>query len=121
MKRLYEHPDDFEATITILTTEEGGRETPPFNGIRWDFQYKENNPEGEIYMIWPEFIDENNDAIEKGIPLTGTLKARMHIVNQEMKNIVHVPRMQVGTEFYSVEGPKKVAKGVITKLTGLLQ
>jgi len=119
MKRLYEHSGDFEATITIFTKEEGGRQTPPFNGIRWDFHYAESNPEGEMYMIWPEFIDEKGDAIDKGIPLSGTLKARMHIVNEEMKIKVHLPRMHVGTEFYSTEGPKKVAKGVITKITGL--
>lgn len=119
MKRLYKHLDDFEATITIFTKEEGGRETPAFNGIRWDFLYAKNNPEGEMYMIWPEFIDKNGDAIEKDIPLIGTLSARMHIVNQEIKNIVHVSRMHVGTEFYCMEGPKKVGKGVITKITGL--
>jgi len=113
MKRLYEHQEDFEASITIFTEDEGGRTMPPRNGIRWDFVYAENNPPNQAYMIWPEFIDENNDAISENVLLHGTLNARMHIVNQEMKNKVHFPRIKPGTEFFCVEGPQKVAKGVV--------
>lgn len=117
MNKLYDHPGAFEAEITIFTEQEGGRKTPPKNGIRWDLTYAENNPEGRMFMIWPEFIDENGDSIDTGVPLTGKLKARIHIVVKEMMEF-HSGRISVGTKFFSMEGPKKVAKGVVTKVTG---
>lgn len=119
MKRLYEHRDDFEAKIIVLSEADGGRATAPFNGIRWDFLYEGEEPTESLYMIWPEFIDEFGDAIPKDIPLTGTLKARMHILNRELAESVHRNRIKVGTIFFSMEGPKKVARGVVTRITGL--
>ncbi len=118
MIRLYKHKEAFEAEITILTESEGGRRSPPHNGIRWDFTYAENNPENKMYMIWPEFVDDNGDAIDRGVFLEGTLKARMHIVSEKMLPL-HVEKIHVGTEFYCMEGPKRVAHGVVTKVTGL--
>ena len=59
MKRLYQVPDDFEAVIRIYSHEEGGRRTPPFNGIRWDFGYADDPPGSSIYMIMPDFFDEH--------------------------------------------------------------
>src|SRR5690606_15738741 len=50
MDRLYPIPDDFEATIRILTEAEGGRKTSPFNGIRWDFSYVADNTTDQLYM-----------------------------------------------------------------------
>jgi hypothetical protein len=41
--RLYQH-DDFEAIIRIFRPDEGGRQTPAFNGIRWDFAYVDDPP-----------------------------------------------------------------------------
>lgn len=119
MKRLYEHPDDFEAEIAILSELEGGRKTPPLNGIRWDFLYDGDRAEDSLYMIWPEFIDSKGDAIPKDIPLAGTLQARMHILNREAAASIHKKRIQVGTAFFAMEGPHKVAKGVVTRVTGL--
>lgn len=118
MKRLYENQDAFEAEITIFTESEGGRKSPPLNGIRWDMAYEVDEPQGKLYMVWPEFIDESGDAIDSGIPLKGTLKARMHILSEEMVDL-HAKRISVGTIFFSMEGIKKVAKGVVTRVTGL--
>jgi len=119
MKQLYRTPGDFEAKITILTKKEGGRKTPPFNGIRWDLMYPEDEPEDGVYMIWPEFIDAKGDAISQDIPLEGTLNARMHILNQDLAEKLHSSRIKIGSTFYCVEGRKKVATGSVTKLTGL--
>ena len=55
MHRLYPTTDDFEASIRILTQTEGGRRTSPFNGIRWDFSYAEDDCNDQLYMIWPDF------------------------------------------------------------------
>ena len=44
----------------------------------------------------------------------------MHIVAKEMKP-EHRDRIKVGTELYSMEGAHKVAKGIVTRITGLVE
>jgi translation elongation factor EF-Tu-like GTPase len=116
MIRLYNHSETFEAEITILTEAQGGRKSPPHNGIRWDFKYVEDSSNNVIYMIWPEFVDDQGDAIDRDLFLEGTLKARMHVVVEDMLPF-HLSRLSVGTRFYCVEGPHTVAHGVVTKIT----
>jgi len=69
MQRLYPIDDDFEATIRILTESEGGRKTPPFNGIRWDFSYAADNSSDQLYMIWPDFCSATGDSLPTDSPL----------------------------------------------------
>ncbi len=121
-KRLYEVPDDFEARIRILRHDEGGRSKPPYNGIRWDFAYDGDDIEKTgIYMIWPDFIDDNGDSIssEKPLPVDHNLLARMTIVSDEMREEIHKDRITEGIRFYCHEGGKRVAVGHVTKITGL--
>ena len=113
---LYTKEYDFEAKITILTESEGGRSIPPANGIRWDFLYAED-AEGELkplFMIWPEFISDDGLLIPSGIDLCGTYRARMYVVDETMKEKTHNQRIKKGVEFYMVEGPHVVAKGIVT-------
>ena len=63
MARIHKIPDDFEAMIRIFSTAEGGRMSPPFNGIRWDFAYAESQAVGELYMIHPDFYDARGDSL----------------------------------------------------------
>ncbi|MCR9086525.1 MAG: hypothetical protein NXH97_07275 [Rhodobacteraceae bacterium] len=125
MTDLYLTEPDFEVEITILTEEQRGRKTPPHNYIRWDFGYAEDNPhepernlDAEIYMIWPNFLDDDGTPIEKGIPLIGTYKARMHILVKE-KLDYHRKRISVGLKFNCHEGARIVARGVVTKLRAI--
>ena len=113
--------DDFEAVIVIFSTEQGGRLTPACNGIRWDFGYG-NDPAGsEIYMIHPDFFDDHGSSIPSSQPLTVgvELKARMTVGIDEMRARLHRSRIQVGTRFFCHEGSKRVAEGVVTRITGL--
>lgn len=120
MKTLYDHPGHFEAKIRILTTEEGGRERPCYNGIRWDVILAENNTENFTFMIWPDFFDENGDSLEKDIVLEGVLNARMCSLYPEVHfGEGYFDGLKVGSEFFCVEGRTKAAKGVVTKLTGI--
>jgi translation elongation factor EF-Tu-like GTPase len=122
MHRLYKQPDDFEANIRILSTAEGGRVTPPFNGIRWDFGYEGDDAlASTLFMIWPDFIDEAGDSLptDQALPIGVLLRARMTVVVNEMRSDVHRERISVGTQFYCYEGPKRVAAGTVAKLTGL--
>jgi len=120
--RLYKQPDDFEASIRIFSTSEGGRVTPPFNGIRWDFAYAGDDVRTTgLSMIWPDFIDAAGESlpIDHALPIGVPLLARMTVVVDEMRSKLHRQRISVGTEFYCHEGSKRVAFGTVTKLTGL--
>ena len=115
-----DHQHSFEADITILPLGPKTRKTNPFNGIRWDFCLIEDLDERgwahEIYMVWPEFVDESGVSIRAGVPLHGRLRALMHIVDPEMVE-KHRQRLKVGSRFVCTEGPRPVAEGVITSLS----
>jgi hypothetical protein len=121
-ERLYP-TDDFEAQIRIYSPAEGGRWSPAFNGIRWDLAYAEQQPANTLYMIWPDFIDD--DGRSRGddapLPVGGALRARMLIAQDEMRQQVHRGRIAPGVRFYCHEGGKRVAEGVVTRITGLLE
>ena len=122
MPRLYKQPDDFEATIRIFSTDEGGRMTPPFNGIRWDFAYADDDVATDgLYMIWPDFVDDAGDSLsaDQALPIGVALQARMTIVVDEMRSKLHRQHISVGTQFYCHEGSKRVASGTVIRVTGL--
>jgi hypothetical protein len=123
MKRIHKVPDDFEAVIRIFSTLEGGRVTPPFNGIRWDFAYADNQPANELYAIHPDFFDEHGDSLptDKPLPVGVELPARMVVLFDEMREKLHRSRLREGIRFYCHEGPKRVAEGRVTRITGLFE
>jgi translation elongation factor EF-Tu-like GTPase len=113
--------DDFEAVIRILTEAEGGRQTPAFNGIRWDFCYASDNPASGLYMIWPDFFSASGDSLPANVPLPRgiELTARMNIVVDESRVAVHRTRIEPGVEFNCHEGARRVATGRVSRVTGL--
>jgi translation elongation factor EF-Tu-like GTPase len=119
-QRLYP-TDDFEAVIRIYGPAEGGRRIPAFNGIRWDFAYDDAQPDDTLYMIWPDFLAPDASSVPPGQPLPSDtdLPARMTIVVDEMRPILHQKRIAPGTRFFCHEGPRRVAQGVVTRITGL--
>lgn len=121
MKRIHRVPDDFEALIRIFSPAEGGRASPSFNGIRWAFAYAENQPEGEIYDVFPDFFDDNGDSLptDKPLPVGRELPARMVVLFDEMRERLHRARIREGVRFYCQEGRKRVAEGRVTRITGL--
>ncbi len=97
------HKHNFEAEIEIFPLSDSTRSTHPFNGIHWDLRYAADDDlpgdqKFQIYMVWPEFLDDEGNSIPHGVPLEGTYRALMHIVVEEMID-VHRQRMTVGTEF----------------------
>ena len=119
MQRLYDDPGDFEAMIRIYSAGEGGRDTPAYNGIRWDFSYADD-PE-TLYMIWPDFYDEHGDSLptDQPLPVGIDLPARMVVLVKEMRKTVHRLRIREGVAFYCMEGPHRVAEGRVTRITNL--
>jgi hypothetical protein len=121
MYRLYAVSDDFEAVIRVFSETEGGRKTPPFNGIRWDFSYVSDEGSNQLYMIWPDFFSSSGDSLptDSPLPIGIELSARMTVVAEEMREHVHRGRIVPGLEFYCHEGSKRVAIGRVTRITGL--
>ncbi|MEH6420079.1 hypothetical protein [Pseudomonas sp. CGJS7] len=121
MHRPHRVVDDFEAVIRIHTQAEGGRRSPPLNGIRWDFAYADDPVPNRLYMIWPDFFDADGNSLPGDVPLPVDveLRARMTVVVDEMRSEVHQGRIRVGVKFYCQEGPKRVASGVVTRITHL--
>ncbi|MGO1073684.1 hypothetical protein [Lysobacter sp. CA199] len=120
-RRLYQVADDFEAIIRIYTFAEGGRISAPLNGIRWDFGYADDSFADGLYMIWPDFLDESGQSMpcDTPLPIDVELPARMTVVVDEMRREVHRDRIRPGVTFYCHEGPKRVAVGRVTRITGL--
>ena len=114
--------DDFEAVIRIYSTEEGGRVSAACNGIRWDFSYAEDPVGSEIYMIFPDFLDERGESLpnDKPLPVGVELNAKMTVGIDSMRAKVHRSCIREGQRFYCREGAKRVAEGIVTRITGLL-
>jgi hypothetical protein len=118
--RLYAH-DDFEATVRIFTAAEGGRRAPPYNGIRWDFAYADDAPAEWLFMIWPDFFGADGRSLptDQPLPVGVELSARMYVVDDEMRAEMHRGRIAPGVRFYCHEGSRRMAEGVVTRITGL--
>ena len=114
------HRADFRIEYRFRSAEDGGRLTgPPFQAIRCDFSI-DNEPRNCLYMIWPEFEDENRDVImslDKKVPVSGT--ARMWIVNDSMRPI-HYEKIHVGMVCYFVEGNRITADCEVVEILDLL-
>ena len=113
--------EDFEATIRILRIDEGGRVSPPRNGIRWDLCYADDDPRDTLWMVWPDFVDERGGSRpeDEELPVGVNLPAKMFVLIDQMRHQVHRRKARLGVRFYCHEGPKRVAEGVITKITHL--
>ena len=120
IERLYDH-DDFEALVTIFSEAEGGRRTPPHNGIRWDFAYAEDDLADGIYSIWPDFYarEDSQELTKTPLPIGTPLLGRFVILNPELRITIHQLRIKPGIKFYCHEGGRRVARGVVTNVTGL--
>jgi hypothetical protein len=124
IRRLYNHlPDEFEARIRILTFEEGGRFTPAYNGIRWDFRYAQGEYSKQCFMLYPDFYDPDTGHSFGNVPLPANewLYARLYGINPESQNRIHQQMARPGTSFYCCEGATIVAEGTVTRITGLFE
>lgn len=113
-------PPDFIVEYRILT-EEGGRKTLPFQGVRWDFWYDhEENMDNTLFMIWPEFLDESGQVVtQRDGPVQITGKAQMWIINDAMR-LHHQDKIHVGMKANAHEGLRVVAKYLVTEIAGLM-
>jgi hypothetical protein len=125
MHQLYEvrlkHPPDFRVSYRFYDESEGGTKFTPGQGYRSDFWYyheEQPNP-NSIYMIWPEFEDEQGNVItdtEKRVNSVGT--ARMWVIVPKMRQM-HRDRIRVGVKGYFMEGSRRVAECEVIEIIGL--
>lgn len=115
------HPPDFRVKYRFYDESEGGRKTVPGQGYRSDFWYYHElqpNP-NSIYMIWPEFEDEQENVItdtEARVKPIGT--ARMWVIVPKMRKM-HRDRINVGLKGYFMEGSRRVAECEVIEMLGL--
>jgi hypothetical protein len=97
---------DFRVTYRLFTAEEGGRKTPAYQGIRWDFRYEDKAISIGTWMIHPEFLDLKGEVFPiEPLPMLG--QANMFILSRELCNF-HQQYIQPGVRGYFVEGPTRV-------------
>lgn len=113
----------FRAKIEIYPCGPTTRNRPAHNGIRWAFAYADDieqlgDEKAPRSDVWPDFLDETGKSLSREIHLIGDYDAIMHIVASHMVD-VHLQRVEVGTEFYCMEGTRRVAKGRVTQLSTL--
>ncbi len=110
---------DFRVHYKFLSASEGGRLSPPFQHIRSDFLYADDDPVADgIWCIWPEFVSEAGTLIpaDQRVPVEGL--ADMYILNAELR-AMHAKRLQLGTKCFFVEGAKKTAECEVVAIWGL--
>lgn len=98
------YPNDIEAEITFLTTEEGGRKIPAFSGYRPQFYY-----DGHDWDAVQEYLGVSE--VYPGQAVTAELAF--------LSPQCHVGKLYLGKEFLVREGQRVVARGKITKILNL--
>lgn len=106
---------DFEGWIRFLSHQEGGRVTTPRPGYRPDFRYRDQVDESN-WCIWPleYFTSEGDVPPHSHTPLE--CYGRFWILSEELAASYHKGKLEVGVEFYLLEGYRKIAEGTVTKL-----
>jgi hypothetical protein len=112
---------DFEVSYRFLSEFEGGRKTgPPFQHYRCDWTYEGDDiSKTGVYAIWPEFLDSEGNLLTEKAQVSESGKATMWIVVAKMIPQVHGSRIKIGTKGFSMEGARRVAEAVVTRVIGL--
>lgn len=109
---------DFIVQYRFLSSEGGRKIGNPMQGYRSDFLYS-GDKHTKIWMIWPEFLDINNNIIlDKSTRVPTFGKAKMWIIN-EINQELHRERIKIGLKGYFVEGPHKVAECEVIQIVNL--
>lgn len=110
---------DFRVRYCFLTHAEGGRSSLPFQHIRSDFLYAEDDPsEDGIWCIWPEFLSGDGTVLPEGQPVPAEGVADMFVLSAELRS-EHQRRIHVGAKGYFVEGARRTASCEVIEVLGL--
>ena len=110
---------DFRVQYRFLSHAEGGRSSLPFQHIRSDFLYAEDDPsEDGIWCIWPEFLSCDGTVLPEGQPVANEGIADMYVLSAELRP-EHQRRIHVGAKGFFVEGAKRTASCEVIEVLGL--
>ena len=117
---ILNRPCDFRVKYRFFANDEGGRKTgPPAQGYRSDFMYDGDNPKTDcIYMIHPEFMDDNKNVIIDLTVHSWNGIANMWILNPNHIQY-HKDRIKIGIKGFFMEGPTKTAECEVIEIVGL--
>ena len=115
------HPADFEVRYRFFTSGEGGRLSgPSWQHYRCDWAYEsDDTAQDGIFMIWPEFLAEDGSIQPEGSPVPWSGDATMWILIPELRERIHRSRIREGVCGYFMEGSRRVAEAVVTRVLGL--
>lgn len=114
-ERLVNGPH-FRVKYRFYKEQEGGRKFTPYQGYRSDFWYENPNPRNHLFMIYPEFEDENGNVIldnTSPVPSEGT--TIMWILLED-RVPYHKEHLKLNTICYFMEGPNRVAECEVIEL-----
>ena len=115
---MLKRPPDFLAEVSFLAHEQGGRLAQPLQGYRPDIHYDEDPP-GQAWMVWPRFLATDGVELPDGTVIPPKCEANFYIVDDEMRQEVHLGRLRRGTHFNIVEGRRVVASCIVKQLLSL--
>ena len=102
---------DFIVQYRFFSPEEGGRPNGnPVQGYRSDFMYFGDEKIKHQWIIWPEFLDnEDNIILDKSLQVPTSGKAKMWILNEALTEL-HKGRIKIGLKAFFMEGRYKAAE-----------
>ncbi|WP_163398645.1 hypothetical protein [Flavobacterium fluviatile] len=102
---------DFIVQYRFFSPEEGGRPNGnPVQGYRSDFMYSGDEKIRQQWMIWPEFLDdEDNIILDKSLRVPTSGKAKMWILNEALIEL-HKGRIKIGLKAFLWKVIKKAAE-----------
>lgn len=102
---------DFIVQYRFFSPEEGGRPIGnPVQGYRSDFMYSGDEKDRQQWMIWPEFLDnDDNIILDKSLRVPTSGKAKMWILNEALIEL-HKGRIKIGLKAFFMEGRHKAAE-----------
>ena len=110
---------DFRVKYRFLSQADGGRATLPFQHIRSDFLYAEDDPsEDGIWCIWPEFLCSDGTVLPERQPVPAEGAADMYVLNADLRP-EHQRRIHVGVKGYFVEGAMRTASCEVIEVLAL--
>ena len=100
-------PPNFRVSYSLFGPEEGGRRSPHFQHIRWDFSYEDETiaPRNWLFMIWPEFITPSGKLLPENEPMPRHGLADMFIISNE-RRIFHCQHIKPGVRGFMHEGKR---------------
>ena len=110
---------DFRVSYRLFTDEEGGRKTPAYQHIRWDFCYEDKAMPAGNWMVYPEFLDPDGSIIPTG-PFAPFGQAAMFCLSTN-RQAPHYAYIRPGVRGYFMEGPRRVGVCEVVEVLGLRQ